>query len=302
MGRPKALLPWFGRSMIEHVVASLAPCVDELIVVTSEALSLANRCLEVRIVVDREPARGPLAALRDGLAATRAELAFVTASDAPFLTADHVAGLFERAHAGPGAAAPVADGVVQVLSAVYPSRAWRDAEILLTEGLSSPTALLERIGFVAVESASAATAVAPGLPAPWTGFNTPEAYLALARQRDPVATAIVEWRVEGATGVEAGEGSESCAANAPTVRRQAVLIDRLGEVLARAAPLGLSAGPTPVERFGVGGLRVVLAEGELPPGADPGLPIGPGELVLVHEALTRDERQERASRARMTAQ
>ena len=25
MGRPKALLPWFGRSLIEHTVATLAP-------------------------------------------------------------------------------------------------------------------------------------------------------------------------------------------------------------------------------------------------------------------------------------
>lgn len=283
MGRPKALLPWFGRSLIEHVVALLAPCVDELIVVTSEALSLSHLPLEARIVVDREPARGPLAALRDGLAATRAELAFVTASDAPFLTADHVAGLFERALAASGAAAPIADDFVQVLSAVYPARAWRDAEILLTKGISSPTALLERIGFVRAP-ADAAMAITSSVVAPWTGFNTPDAYLALARKRDPEATAIVEWWAPGPRVAEGSPIREDCGAVAlaPPLR-QAVPIGRLGDVLERAAPPGLATNATPGELLAAGRLRVVLAEGELAPGADAALPIGPGERVRVHE-------------------
>lgn len=287
MGRPKALLPWFGRSMIEHVVASLAPCVDELIVVTSEALSLSHLPLEARIVVDREPARGPLAALRDGLAATRAELAFVTASDAPFLTADHVADLFERARAGSGAAAPIADDFVQVLSAVYPARAWRDAEILLAKGISSPTALLERIGFVRVAGETATGTASADIP-PWTGFNTPDEYLALARRRDPRAAAIVEWRVADRKGDRRRPGGTEDDADAPALSRQTVPIGCLRDVLARAAPPALAADPTPGKPLSAGGLRIVLAEGELAPGADAGLPIGPGELVRVDELQIRD--------------
>lgn len=259
MGRPKALLPWFGRSMIEHVLATLEDCVEERIVVTSEALPLGALALAARVVVDREPARGPLAALRDGLAATTADQVFVTACDSPFLTAEHVEALFGRARTGPGAAAPVAEGFVQVLSAVYPGGAGREAEALLAAGVSSPLALLERIGFVALERASIGPGSGPEGGAPWTGFNTPEDYLALARRRDPAATAFVErWR-----------GSAGAA------WRRTVPIGRLDEVLARAA--------SPDERLASGALRVVLAEGELSADADAGLPIGPGELVRVHD-------------------
>ena len=266
MGRPKALLPWFGRSLIEHVVSLLEGRVDERIVVTSEALPLASLVLDARIVVDRDPARGPLAALRDGLAASGAELAFVTACDAPFLTGDHVEALFARAHTASGAAAPIAEGFVQVLSAVYPTHAAGVAETLLAEGISSPAALLERIGFVRVDGD--ARRAPPTAPAPWTGFNTPGEYLALARHRDPGATARVEW------------GS----------RRREVPIGPLGEVLERAAPPGRESAVRPrelrahpSEQLARGTLRVTLAAVELPPDASPDLPVGPGDVVAVRE-------------------
>lgn len=276
MGRPKALLPWFGRTLIEHVLATLEDCVDERIVVTSEALSLGALALAARVVVDREPARGPLAGLRDGLEATTAEQVFVTACDSPFLTVEHVERLFARARSGARAAAPVADGFVQVLSAVYPGGAGREAAALLAAGISSPTALLERIGFDAVGHDSAGS---PEDPAPWTGFNTPEAYLALARRRDPAATALVEWRREAAIGgAETDVGRDRVRA----AGRRDVSIGRLDEVLARAV--------SPDERLPNGSLRVVLAEGALAPDADGGLPIGPGEIVRVHESPRRGSR------------
>jgi molybdopterin-guanine dinucleotide biosynthesis protein A len=174
MGRPKALLPWFGRTMIEHVLATLEGCVDERIVVTSEALSLGALALAARIVVDREPARGPLAALRDGLEATTAEQVFVTACDSPFLTVEHVEALFDRARTGSGAAAPVDEGIVQVLSAVYPGGAGREAAALLAAGISSPTALLERIGFDAIgRDASGSAHARPGAAAAGSGGDGP---------------------------------------------------------------------------------------------------------------------------------
>lgn len=200
MGRPKALLPWGGHSLVEHVVAGLVPCVDEVLVVTSRSLVLPRGVegLGARIIVDSEPERGPLAALRDGLAAARAGLVFVTATDAPFLTRDHVDALFERAASkradpkgdrasargdarqGVCAVVPRAGGHLQVLSAVYPRSAWREAEALLREGDASPLALLERIGFEPIEADDVAH------PAPWHAFNTTREYaaaLALAQAR-----------------------------------------------------------------------------------------------------------------------
>ena len=55
MGRAKAWLPWFGLTLIEHVVTQLAQVVDEVIVVTSASLDLPS--LPARIVRDRDPAR-----------------------------------------------------------------------------------------------------------------------------------------------------------------------------------------------------------------------------------------------------
>ncbi len=183
MGRAKAWLPWFGgRTLVEHVVDRLRPAVDEVVVVTSAELDLPP--LDARIVRDREPERGPLAGLRDGLRAAASELAFVTATDAPFLTPEYVRALLDRGTA----CAPLADGHVQVLSAVYPRTACALAERLLAEDRARPLALLEALDYVALEGAALDVSATP----PWLGFNTPEAYLAAARAEDPEARCEVE--------------------------------------------------------------------------------------------------------------
>jgi molybdopterin-guanine dinucleotide biosynthesis protein A len=165
MGQPKALLPWRGRPLIAHVVSQLAEAVDEVLVVSSADLELPG--LEgARVVVDRAPGLGPLAGIREGLAAMEAELAFVTATDAPFLTP-----AFVRAMLAFGcAAAPEVDGFVQPLSAVYPRAALPIAERLLAEERLRPLFLLEEIGFRRVR--------AEQLPpvADLRGFNTPGEY------------------------------------------------------------------------------------------------------------------------------
>lgn len=197
MGRAKAWLPWFGRSLIEHVVDQLLPVVDEVIVVTSEALDLP--ALPARVVRDREPERGPLAGLRDGLEAASADHVFVTSTDAPFLTSDFVARMLEVGRP----CAPVAEGHVQVLCAVYPGSAGKDAARLLEAGISRPLRLLESLDFEAIEwspAGSVAGDVAHGRNAavgsrgpieapPWRGFNTPQAYLDGVRSVDPDASA-----------------------------------------------------------------------------------------------------------------
>jgi molybdopterin-guanine dinucleotide biosynthesis protein A len=180
MGRPKAWLPWFGRTLVEHVVGRLRPAVDEIVVVTSVDLDLPP--LDVRVVRDTASGLGPLAGIRDGLAAVSAERAFVTSVDAPHVEPGHVEAMFAIG----GAAAPVAEGRVQVLSAVYPGDAWSRADALLAEGERRPLRLLEAVGYKPVES------LASDGTAPWHGFNTPEAYLAAVRAVDPLARARIE--------------------------------------------------------------------------------------------------------------
>jgi len=166
--------------MIEHVVAQLEPVVDEVVVVTSESLELP--ALPARIVRDRDPERGPLAGIRDGLAVVESEYAFVTSTDAPFLTDSFVSHMLDRGTAS----APLSEGHVQVLCAVYPSAGWKQAAHLLEAGVGRPLRLLESLGFEPVELEF------DGSPPPWHGFNTPQAYLDCVRALDPAATAEIE--------------------------------------------------------------------------------------------------------------
>ena len=73
MGRPKALLPWRGRTLIAHMVALLHEVADEVVVVNSREIELPT--LPARVVIDRTPALGPLGGIREGLHAIESELA-----------------------------------------------------------------------------------------------------------------------------------------------------------------------------------------------------------------------------------
>ena len=140
MGRDKAWLPWAGVPMVSHVVETLRPLVDEVIVVSSMDLTLPP--LAATVVRDREPALGPLSGIREGLAKIRSDRAFVTATDAPFLTAAFVNTMLEHE----GAAAIEVDGHVQTLAAVYPRSSLAVVEEMLHAGELRPLRLLERLG------------------------------------------------------------------------------------------------------------------------------------------------------------
>jgi molybdopterin-guanine dinucleotide biosynthesis protein A len=277
MGRAKAWLPWFGVPMIEHVVDRVAPAVDEVIVVRSAELELPP--LRARIVTDREPGRGPLCGIRDGLAAAHAELAFVTSTDAPFVTSGYVRGLLARGRA----VAPVAEGRVQVLSAVYPCTAWKQAAELLERGRARPLALLEALDFEPIEAAEAVArgrtvesgerleSVEPIEGAegaerwPWRGFNTPAEYLGCAREVDPDATAELELIGRAARGLEE--------------RIHRVPIGTLAEVLACVpSRRPLLDGERVAKPFlvSLGGRELVR---------DARLPVGPGERLSVIDAM-----------------
>lgn len=272
MGRAKAWLPWLGRTMIEHVVERLRPAVDEVLVVSSAALELPP--LDARVVVDREPDRGPLAGLREGLAAARSELAFVTSTDAPFLTAEYVTRLFERG----GPVAPLAEGRTQVLSAIYPCAAWREAEALLARGIARPLTLLEQLDYETLSLEDVCAAMGTGgpgeieaaraagvtAPAAWRGFNTPAEYLGCARAVHPGARAELELLGRAAMGMAS--------------RCHSLPIGTLGELLARVvSPMRLLEGERVAQPFlvSLGGRDLVR---------DARVPVGPGERLSLFDA------------------
>ncbi len=277
MGRAKAWLPWFGRTMIEHVVAQLASAVEEVVVVTSETVDLPP--LPARIVRDRDSERGPLAGIRDGLAAVDSEYAFVTSTDAPFLTDSFVS----RILAVGKPCAPKSEGHVQVLCAVYPSAGWKEAERLLEAGVGRPLRLLESLGFETLdfdgdfdrgfdrdfvpepETKPGQGPELDGARRPWHGFNTPQAYLDCVRVLDPMATAEVELLGRAALAIKD--------------TKQTVPVGTLGEVLACwPESLGLIAEGRVARSHlvSLGGRDLVR---------DLAVPVGPGECVSILDAL-----------------
>jgi molybdopterin-guanine dinucleotide biosynthesis protein A len=253
MGRAKAWLPWRGQPMIAHVVSVVRPVVDEVVVVASENLELPS--LDARVVRDRRPELGPLAGIREGLECMRAELAFVTGTDAPFLTPAFVMSLLSHQCA----AAPEIDGHVQTLAAVYPRSGLAGAEAILAAGRARPLYLLEALDYrkIGADELPDVDSV--------RGFNTPGEYLDALRQVEAMPTAILELRgsLRGAMG--------RCEIEVP--------VGTLAEVLAPVHSLvGIldEDGVAPefsVSMFGCG--RVQSTD----------IPVGAGERVVVDAAV-----------------
>jgi len=257
MGRAKAWLPWFGQTMVEHVVSTLVPFVEEVVVVTAADLDLPP--LSARIVRDREAELGPLAGLRDGLAVVESDLVFVTGTDVPEIPAGYLERLFSRQ----GACAPISEGHVQVLSAVYPARAAaEEAAGLLAAGKRRPLDLLVALGYQAIE---ASEVLAPGEAKPWQGFNTPEAYLSAVRARDIDAKAQIEILGRASVGLEESIFDVPVSTLGEALRRLPASLELIED--------GRVAKPYLVS---LGGRDVVR---------DLDLPIGPGERVSVLDAL-----------------
>jgi molybdopterin-guanine dinucleotide biosynthesis protein A len=182
MGRPKALLPWRGRTLVETVVATLESLVDEVVVVSSDTFELPPLDA-ARVVVDREPGLGPLAGIREGLHAAGSGLAFVASTDSPYLSPRLVEALLSFGRA----AALHVDGHVQTLGAVYDAEHAATADALIAQERMRPLFLLEASGFrlVAPEDVEDADSI--------RGFNRPEEYLAALRAGGVSDGAVLEF-------------------------------------------------------------------------------------------------------------
>jgi molybdopterin-guanine dinucleotide biosynthesis protein A len=92
-GVDKGLAPFRGRPMVEHVIARLAPQVDEILV-NANRNPEAYAAFGHRVIADEIPGfAGPLAGFERGLAHARGELVATVPCDSPFLPADLVARL-----------------------------------------------------------------------------------------------------------------------------------------------------------------------------------------------------------------
>jgi molybdopterin-guanine dinucleotide biosynthesis protein A len=85
MGENKALKNFLGRPLIQRVIERLAPIADELLVTTNEPAEFSF--LNLPLVSDLKPGRGPLGGLYTALASAHHPKVAVVACDMPFASA-----------------------------------------------------------------------------------------------------------------------------------------------------------------------------------------------------------------------
>jgi molybdopterin-guanine dinucleotide biosynthesis protein A len=95
LGRDKATLQLHGRPLARWVAAALQPLVRELWLVTNQPLE--HRVLDLPMLTDLLPSRGPLGGLLTALFFSRTPWVLAASVDSPLLSTDLLAALAHRA-------------------------------------------------------------------------------------------------------------------------------------------------------------------------------------------------------------
>lgn len=117
MGEDKALLPYAGMTLLEHVVSSLLLVVSDIIVVTDMPNKYAIPC--ARVVTDTFPGFGPVGGLLTGLTQAGGGSHLVVACDMPALQTPVLQLLLKAATSEWDAVVPEIGGLAEPLHAVY---------------------------------------------------------------------------------------------------------------------------------------------------------------------------------------
>ena len=122
MGTPKAALEWHGSTLLRRTVGIIARATDgPVVVVRAPGQELPALPPETDVVDDPQEGLGPVQGLAAGLAALtgRAEVAFVSSTDMPFLHPAFVRRVLRAVQEGADVGLPVARGYPQPLAASY---------------------------------------------------------------------------------------------------------------------------------------------------------------------------------------
>ncbi|HEX7377916.1 MAG TPA: molybdenum cofactor guanylyltransferase [Pirellulales bacterium] len=179
MGRPKAWLDFGGEKLLQRVVRLAACAADPVVVVAAAEQDLPPLPPQVIVAKDAVHGRGPLEGFAAGLAALpeAARFAYVTATDAPFLSPDWIT-LLRQLIGDHDVALAHIDGRSHPLSALYRVRTVRPAvESLLAEGRLRVHDLVDRLNARLLD-AGELDAVDPGRGT-LRNINTPEDYQAM---------------------------------------------------------------------------------------------------------------------------
>ncbi|MBN1134482.1 MAG: molybdenum cofactor guanylyltransferase [Methanosarcinaceae archaeon] len=120
--KEKALIPFRGKTIIEHIIDVLEGLSDEIIISIRNDYQkqiLKGHVGNLTMAVDRYSDVGPLAGMLEGFKAVKGEYVFVTACDMPYLDAGVIQLLFECARGHDAALPKWEDGRMEPLCAVY---------------------------------------------------------------------------------------------------------------------------------------------------------------------------------------
>ena len=134
MGSDKALLPFQGRTLVEHVAAQVHQAFGNVTLVGDPA---KYSYFSYPVIRDIYPACGPLSGIHAALATSRAEWNVIVACDMPELTAGLLARMLERAQNGNAyAVIPVGpSGLPEPLCAAYNHRALEGIKQAIERGV-----------------------------------------------------------------------------------------------------------------------------------------------------------------------
>jgi molybdopterin-guanine dinucleotide biosynthesis protein A len=181
MGRPKARLPFGDEVLLQRVVRILSEVVEPIAVVAAPSQSLPALRDTVVIVQDTHEYLGPLNGLAEGLAALegRAEVAFLSSCDVPFLRPGFVRRILERL-GDASVCVPEVGGYKHPLAAAYRLDVLPAVRSLLAENRLRPVFLTWMVKTRVLTAADFAD-VDPELGS-LRNLNTPEEYEAALRE------------------------------------------------------------------------------------------------------------------------
>ena len=146
MGTAKAALEWHGSTLLRRTVGILARVTDgPIVVVRAPGQDLPALPRAAEVVDDPREGLGPVQGLAAGLAAVadRAEVAFVSSTDMPFLHPAFVRRVLRAVGDGMDVGLPVARGYPQPLAAAYRTALAPVAAKLVAEERLRPAFLFE---------------------------------------------------------------------------------------------------------------------------------------------------------------
>lgn len=120
-GNEKYFLPFRGKRIIDHILASLKPCCDEIIIVARDEAQCErfSSLSGIRCATDIRKGRGPIGGIHAAANSAEGELLLITACDMPCISTKVIDFLFEKID-DYDAIIPVREnGYLEPLHAVY---------------------------------------------------------------------------------------------------------------------------------------------------------------------------------------